>query len=129
MATKAQYQVAVVNEDNIANTGVTFATNATVSSILYCSGTCATGLILPNTWVTSDISFVVSKLPAGPFISLTNFDGTPFVISAVAGSNCVPLQPAMFNAILYLQLVSSNPQTTALSVDFMLSPIFQGLHN
>lgn len=127
MSIKSQFQVAVVNEIN-SNTQVSVALNATSSSILNCGGTAPTGIFLPSTFVNANITFNVCKTPNGTFVPVTNFDGTPFVVAGTA-SVYIPLLPAMFNSVLYIQLGFSAAQTTAEIIDFALAPIFQGVHN
>lgn len=128
MALKSQYQVAVVNENNLANTAVTIAASGTVSSVLNCGGTSPAAIIIPPGFTSANISFQVCKTPNGTFLPLTNFDGSAFAIAAVA-SEVIPLQPAMFNSILFLQVVSSVTQSSAVVLDFNLVPIYQGIHS
>ena len=128
MSLKSQFQVAVVNEINPANTAVTIASGGTTSTVLACGGTAPTGIIFPNGWSSGTVSFNVCKTPNGTFIPLTNFDGSSYSITAVANT-WVPLQPAQFNSILFLEIVSSVTQGSAMTVDFALAPIYQGIHN
>jgi hypothetical protein len=128
MSIKKQFKVAVVNEENIAHTGVTYVASQTVSPVFNCEGVCPTQIFFPSNWTAGNISFLVSKLPNGPFVPLTNFDGSALSIATTA-SMCLPLNPALFNSVLFLQLVSSVAQTDAAVVDFGLAPIFQGVHN
>lgn len=62
-------------------------------------------------------------------IPLQNFDGTDFAIYVPTGNVWIPLQPAQFNSITYVQISCSEAQEAAAVVDFALAPIFQGLHN
>ncbi len=135
MALKSQYQVAVINNDSPVESGtlqtaVTFGASDTVSSVLNVGATSPTGIYTPDSWLACDLSFEVSKNPNGPFVPLTNFDGTPFVITSSAGAQCTPLLPSIFNSVaLFLKLVSSVPQSGEPVVEFALAPIFQGLHS
>ena len=126
MGNKSDYKVAVVNTTN-SDSQVTVAASATTSSILNCGGTSPAGLWLPSTFVNCNITINVCKTPGGIFVPITNFDGSAFVIAATA-SSYVPLLPAMFNSIVYLQLGFSAAQTTAEIIDIGLIPIFQGIH-
>lgn len=128
MGTKAQYAVAVVNEQGVANTSVAIAASGTVSTIINCGGTAPTGILVPSGFTSATLSFAACKTPDGTFLPITNFDGTAFGIAAVA-SKWIPLQPAMFNSITYLQVTASVTQVSAVVLDFALAPIFQGLHN
>lgn len=128
MSLLKQFQVAVVSEINLNITGVTFAAGANTSSVLTCGGASPTGIFIPSTFTASNITFLVSKTPNGTFYPLTNFDGSAFAV-AVTASTFVPLLPAMFNSLLYVQLQTSSNQVSATYVDFALCPIFQGLHN
>ena len=127
MSVKNQFQVGVVNEIN-SNTQVSVALNATSSSILNCGGTAPTGIFLPASFVSCNITFNVCKTPNGTFVPVTNFDGSTFVVAGTA-SVFIPLLPAMFNSVLYIQLGFSAMQTTAEIIDFALAPIYQGIHN
>ena len=126
MSLKAQFEVAVVNEIS-SNTSVTVSASATSSSVLTCGGTSPTGIFLPSTFVTSNITFKVCKTPDGSFLPVRNFDGTAFTVAGAA-STFVPLLPSMFNSVLYIQLSFDQTQTSAEVIDFALCPIFQGLH-
>lgn len=127
MAQKSRYMVAVVDEINPSSTSVTIASGGTNSTILECGGTSPTGIIFPSGWSTGNVSFKVCKTPGGSFVPLTNFDGSSFSITA-APSTWVPLQPAQFNSVLYVQVISSATQSSSVVVDFALAPIFQGIH-
>lgn len=127
MGLKSQYTVAVVNEIN-DNTTVTFGAGDVQSSVLTCGGTAPTGIILPAEWTTCDLSFYACKTPTGTFLPITNFNATSFVLATQA-SLWIPLQPSMFNSILYLKLVCNTAQVSALTVDVCLAPIFQGVHS
>jgi hypothetical protein len=128
MALKSQYQVAVVNEDLVLNaSSVTFAASTTTSSILFCGGTSPGGVILPASWLAGNLSFNVGKFPTG-LVPMVNVDGTPFAVVTGAGAQWVPLQPVMFNGVIYIQAVSSVSQP-AMSVDFSLIPLFSGIKN
>jgi len=128
MALKKQYQVAVVNDSNTTTTSVVFT--GTTSSILDCGGTSPTGILLPANWLLSTLTFNVGKFSSS-LVPLSVFDnGTvSYSIATPAGAVFIPLNPAMFNSVLFLQLVSSVNQTNSPTVDFMLSPVFQGVHN
>lgn len=129
MSLKEQFAVAVVNESNISNTGVTFSVGGTTSSYLSCGGTSPTGIYLPASWLACSLSFLVCKTPNGTFLPLRDFNGNAYAITTTAGAQCIPLSPSLFNSVaLYLKLVSSVAQTGAPVVDFALAPIFQGLH-
>lgn len=127
MSLKSQFQVAVVNEIS-NNTTVNIAASSESSTILNCGGTSPTGIILPANFTSCNLTFMVSKTPNGTFVPLTNFDGSAFALAAAA-SEWIPLLPAMFNSVLYLQLSCSVSQTDAVVVDFALAPIYQGIHN
>lgn len=127
MGIKSQYTVAVVNTTN-SDTQVSVAASGTTSSILTCGGAAPTGIFLPSTFIACNITFNVSKTPGGVFVPVTNFDGSSFVVAASA-STFVPLLPAMFNSVLFIQLGFSSAQTTAEIIDFAMCPIFQGIHS
>lgn len=127
MAFKSQYEVAVVNSDG-EQTSVTIAAGGTTSTILSCGGTAPTGILIPAGFTSATLSFSACKKPNGTFLPITNFDGTAFGIAAVA-SEWIPLQPAMFNSITYLQVTSSVIQVSAVVLDFSLAPIYQGIHS
>lgn len=124
MGQQQDYKVALVNT---GVTGPTIAAGQTTSSTFDCGGTAPVGLITPSGFTSASLSFNVSKSPSGPFVPLTNFDGTAFAIAAVA-SKWIPLQPAMFNGITYMQIISSVMQVSAVVIDLQLAPIYQGLH-
>ncbi|MDE2024908.1 MAG: hypothetical protein KGJ07_00265 [Patescibacteria group bacterium] len=126
MGIKSQYAVAVVNTLN-GDSEVTVAAGATTSSTLGCGGTSPTGIFLPSTFISCNITFNVSKNPNGPFVPVTNFDGSSFTVAGAA-SEFIPLLPAMFNSVLFIQLSFSVAQTSAEVIDFALSPLFQGVH-
>lgn len=128
MSLKAQFQVAVVDEINLAKTAVTISSGQDSSTILYCGGTAPTGLILPSNWTPCSISFYVCKTPDGDFVPLTNFDATVFQL-VTNESQWIPLQPAQFNSILYLSIFCDEVQAQDVVCDFALFPIGQGLHN
>ena len=127
MGIKSQYSVAVVNTTD-SDTQVSVVANATTSSVLQCGGAAPTGIFLPSTFVACNITFNVCKTPSGTFVPVTNFDGSAFT-TAGSASVFIPLLPAMFNSVLYIQLGFSVAQTTAEIIDFSLAPIFQGLHS
>ncbi len=127
MSLKSQFQVSVVNTTN-SDSQINVAALATSSSILSCGGTSPVGLFLPSTFVSCNITFNVCKTPNGTFLPMTNFDGSSFVVAGTA-SVFIPLLPAMFNSVIYLQLGFSVAQTTAEIIDVALAPIYQGLHN
>lgn len=130
---KSQYQVATVNNnapiiEGPDQTAVTFAANSTISSKIHCAGTPPAGMIFPSSWQNSEISFLVSKTPNdADFVPFTNFDGSALNIAIDDGVRCLPLQAAMFHGILYLKLVSSVAQP-AMTIEFLLTPIYQGIH-
>lgn len=128
MALKKQYQVAVVNDSNTSTTSVVFT--GTTSTILDCGGTSPTAILLPANWLASTITFKVGKFPTN-MLSLSVFDSglASYSIPTANGAIFIPLNPAMFNSVLFVQLISSVAQTNSPTVDFMLSPLYQGLHN
>lgn len=127
MATKDQYAVAVVNEENLSQTGVTIESGEETSSIIYCRGTAPTGILLPSNFTSCNLNFLVSKTPAGPFYSFCNLDGSEFTLPAEAGK-WIPLNPTLFNSVLYMQVECDAPQDEDVTIDFSLAPIFQGIH-
>lgn len=131
MATKKQYVVAQINTAPATSgddqTSVTFSNN-TESTILNCAATPPVGIILPSAVLAGNLSFSVSK-DGEDFYTLTNFDGTAFSVAAAGGAKqWIPLQPSQFCGVLYLKVISSVTQTASPTVDFMLAPIFQGIH-
>ncbi|HEV2917603.1 MAG TPA: hypothetical protein VGW78_07720 [Candidatus Babeliales bacterium] len=126
---KSRYQIAIIDEINLANTAVTFAAGATTSSVFPCAGVMPSSLFIPSGWTTGNVSFQVCKTVNGTFLPLAYFDGTAYSISSVAASQCIPLIPALFHSQLYLQLVCSVAQVSAVTVDMGLVPLYQGLHS
>jgi hypothetical protein len=124
---KHNFRVAVINTTN-SETQVTVATGATSSSVLECGGAAPVGIFLPASFISCNITFNVCKTPNGTFLPMTNFDGSTFTVAAIA-STFIPLLPAMFNSVLFIQLGFSSSQTTAEVIDFALAPIYQGIHN
>lgn len=127
MANKSQFQIALINEVN-ANTAVTFAAGASVSSIFNCAGVMVAGLYLPSNWTNCNITFKVSKTENGTFVPMSYFDGTAYTVAASASTN-IPIIPALLHSKLFVQLSCSTPQVSACSVDFDLAPIYQGIHS
>ena len=129
MALKSRYQIAIIDENNLADTAVTFAAGATTSSVFSCAGVMPSSLFIPAGWTTGNLSFQVCKTVNGTFLPLSYFDGTTYSIATVAASQCIPLIPAMWHSHLYVQLVCSVAQVSAVAVDLGLVPLFQGLHS
>lgn len=122
MAIKSQYQVAIVNES------VTIAAGQTTSSILYSAGTSPAGLFIPSNWTAGTLTFQASSSPDGNFSNICDFDGTVLSISANP-TVFLPLIPSIFNSVVCIRLVSSIAQASDVTVNFSLTPIFQGIHN
>lgn len=124
MALKNQYQYALVDSQSF-----TIAAGATTSSIIDCSNVQLAGILLPSNWTTANISFKGAQSLAGTLYDIVNFDGTALSIATVAASKWLPLQLTLFNAIPYIQIISSASQVSAVTVPIMLAPVYQGIHS
>jgi hypothetical protein len=127
MATKGQYAEARVS--NAIETLLTILATDDTSSIFDCRGTSPAGLILPSNFTAGNITFLVSRLPdPSTFVPLANFDGSVYTVAA-APTQWLPLHPALFNAIPYFMIQTSNVQATETVIEAVLIPVFQGIHN
>lgn len=127
MANIKQYAVAIV-DDSQAQTSVTVQSGNTLSSVLPTGGTTPSAVVIPENFTESTISFLVAKFPTDTFVPLQNFDGTDFSITVDSTPVRIPLQASMFQSVNYVQISCGTTQTDTTTIDFCLSPLFQGLH-
>lgn len=87
-------------------------------------------LEFPSSFSVSDISFQISETDQSPvWYDLYVFDGlnnSPLIIPGCAPNTTNPLFPIWFDSVVYLRMISSNPQTLGTSVNLILQPIYQG---
>lgn len=126
MANKSQFNVNIVNETDIENTGVTIVSGQTVSSTLSCGGTAPMGIFFPQNWTACNVGLIVSKDGVN-FYTAANFDGTVFS-AASDTAQFLPLLPSIFNSVLYIKISCSVAQASNVEVDFALAPIYKGIN-
>ena len=114
---------------------VQFAASATLSDVISMGGMQLRGILIPSTWTTADVSFIGSTVDSTYLgyvaQNIQNFDGTnkmQLVIPGVASGDWVPLFAHWFDAIPYIQLQSSNAQSSATTVLLAVQPLYQGVH-
>lgn len=125
MALKSQYQIAIVNQE--PKQTVSFLAGQDTSEELNCGGTAPIAIDFPSNFTACEVTFMVRNYPNDDLKELTNFDGSAYAIAADALKR-VPLQASQFCSVIYVQLLCSVAQAEDCAAEFVLGPLFQGIH-
>ncbi len=128
MALKTSRSNPIVTSSD-ASTVITVAATGTVSTILNCDGYSPVALYTPSNFIACNLTFQVQKaiLNKTGLYAQTDQTGTVVTVAA-APSQRIPLDPSIFNSVLFLQLTCSVAQSSgAVNIDFDLAPIFSSI--
>lgn len=125
MAVQNQYQVAIINSSDAGV--INFQAEETSSSELNCQATPPLSIDFAENFAECQVSFMVTHVNSSVLKALTNFDGSDFSILGRAGTR-VPLQAAQFATVVYIQAICSVPQPDITSAQFVMAPLWQGVH-
>lgn len=114
-------------------TQAVIAAGQSASSIVDSGGMQLLGLVLPSTFVSSNITFTMGFVPTDVNYPVNiSPDGssavTRLTLTTCTATNFVGLQPAWFSPIKYFIINTSASQTSGCIITCLFTPIFQGIH-
>ncbi len=134
--TTQKSQFTFVGVTSGSGTSITIAASGTTSTIMDCAGVAPRGIIIPSTWTSANISFNVGRElsnqadPTSAILyPLYSPDGTGIFTVAMVPSSWVAFVPYYFDSVRYIQIVSSIPQVSTTTLDILMMPLYQGIHN